>query len=55
MSREDIVKKKVIRLLKEKAVDDSFEISIILKEPVDDINKALDDLTDEDGNVLLYN
>ncbi len=55
MSRENTVKRKVIKLLQEQEVEDSFEISIILKESVDDVNKALDSLMDENGNVLLYN
>ena len=52
MSNTETIKRKVLKLLQQKPETDSFEISIIIKEPIDDINKTLERMFIDDGTVL---
>lgn len=54
MSRDETIRKKVLKLLQEKPKTDSFEISVIIRESVDDINRTLEKISSEDGTVLLF-
>ena len=53
MSSNETIKRKVLKLLQQKPETDSFEISVIIKEPIDDINRTLERMSGEDGTVLI--
>ena len=44
MVKNNTIKKKVLKVLEEKSDTDSFEISVIIKEPINDINIILEEI-----------
>ena len=52
MSRDETIKKKVLKLLQEKPETDSFEIAVIIREPINDINRTLEEISGKDGTIL---
>ncbi len=45
MSKDDAIRKKVLKLLEKKPDTDSFEIAIMLREPIADVNRTLEDMS----------
>ena len=53
MSGNDAIKRKVLKLLQQKPETDSFEISVIINERIEDVNTALERMSGEDGTILI--
>lgn len=45
MVKNNTIKKKVLKVLEEKIEIDSFEIAILIKEPINDINMILEEIS----------
>ena len=52
MPRNETIKRKVLKLLQQKPETDSFEIAVIIREPIDDVNRTLERMSTDDGTVL---
>ena len=53
MMDDRILKKKVIRMIKNSDEIDTFEISMVLMEPIERVNSIVDEIKDE-GKVAIY-
>ena len=53
MSGNETIKRKVLKLLQQKPETDSFEISVIINERIEDVNTALERMSGEDGTILI--
>ena len=52
MSKDAIIRRKVLKLLQKKPETDSFEIAVIIREPIDDINRTLEEISNDDGTIF---
>ncbi len=52
MRNDDEVKDKVLKLLQKMKETDTFEISIIIKKPIEEVNAIMEEISD-DGTVLI--
>lgn len=43
---QDKVKDKVVKVLKERNVKDTFEIAVLIREPIEEINSVIEELTE---------
>jgi len=42
---QDKVRNKVVKVLKERNVKDTFEIAVLIREPIEEINNIIEELT----------